>query len=82
MDREITDELIQARKQQYAEWRKEHGDTDLTRRIEPGTVTKLLPNNWVEVTLESGIKVAMSENDMKIACGQTGIVVSLIEFRD
>jgi len=48
---------------------KEHGDTDLTRRIEPGTVTKLLPNNWVEVTLESGIKVAMSENDMKIACG-------------
>jgi len=24
MDREITDELIQARRQQYAEWRKEH----------------------------------------------------------
>lgn len=48
---------------------KLHGDTTLTRRIESGAITQITPTGWIEVTLKSGIKVCMPEDQMKIACG-------------
>lgn len=46
----------------------DHGDTTIIDRIEAGTVTTITPEGWIEVTLESGMRVCMSEERMKIAC--------------
>ena len=45
------------------------GITTFTRRIDSGTVTKIIPNGCIEVTLKSGAKVCMPEERMKNACG-------------
>jgi len=47
---------------------KDHGDTTITRRIESGVVTNITADNWIEVTLESGMKVCMFETRMRTAC--------------
>ena len=38
------------------------------RRKESGVITQLLKNDWVEVTLDSGIRLAMESTRMEMAC--------------
>ena len=47
---------------------KVKGNTTITRRIEPGIVTNITPQGWINVKLKSGILVSMSEERMNIAC--------------
>ena len=47
------------------------GDTTITRRVENGIVTHInQTTGWIEVTLDSGMRVFMPETKMKYVCGE------------
>ena len=50
------------------------GETDLVRRIEDGEVSNIFANGWIEITLQSGYKVAMAEERMNIC------IIPILDF--